>query len=109
MRKSILMSVLFINLLSISGYTSSVYADTEAENATLARIAHELDALQPLINEAQSEQPRYARVRFNYDKLRADVNKIKQGINQQLSNSPIEPRTIAPLSGDYVQVEHLKP
>lgn len=109
MKKLVVASLLIFNLMTVGGFIPAAYADTEAENATLARIVHELDALQPLINQAQSERPRYARVRFNYDKLRADINKIKQGIQQQLSNAPIEPHIVQPIAGDYMQVEHLKP
>ena len=81
---------------------TNVLADTENEQALLAQIVQKLNALTPLINQAQSQAAPNSRLIFNYDALRADLDKIKAGINQPLSANALEPRPVAPLSGDYV-------
>lgn len=81
---------------------TNVLADTENEQALLAQIVQKLNALTPLINQAQSQASANSRLIFNYDALRADLDKIKAGINQPLSTNALEPRPVAPLSGDYV-------
>jgi len=98
----------FIYMASLMVYTPA-YADAESENAILARINHELSSLEPLINEAEKQQPAYSRVHFDFSQLRADIRKIKTGIQQQLENADVEPRAVEPIKGDYIQVESLKP
>ena len=58
----------------------------------------------PLINEAESQQDQYARLQFRYDWLRGDIDQIKQGIEQKLKVPRVQPRTIKPLKGDYLQL-----
>jgi len=83
-----------------------VYADTDLENANLARIKHVLDSLTPLINEAEQQQNKLARVQFRYDWLRKDIKDIKNGIDEKLKQLPIEPRNVMPLQGDYLTYQH---
>lgn len=83
---------------------TNVLADTENEQVLLAQIVQKLNALTPLINQAQSQAAPDSRLIFNYDALRADLDKIKAGINQPLSANALEPRPVAPLSGDYVSL-----
>ena len=42
-------------------------ADADGERAALARIDHELQAIEPLITEASSQANPDARIRFQYD------------------------------------------
>ena len=50
------------------GITSPLaHADADAERESLARIIHEIEALQPLLLEAKSAADPDARVRFRYD------------------------------------------
>ena len=48
-------------------------ADADGERAALARINHELQAIEPLIAEAASQANPDARIRFQYDWLRQDL------------------------------------
>ena len=76
-------------------------ADADGEQAALARIHHELQAIDPLITEAASQANPDARIRFQYDWLRQDLIKIQQGLQDHIDAPRSEPRTFPPLRGDY--------
>ncbi|HGX93546.1 MAG TPA: conjugal transfer protein [Candidatus Tenderia sp.] len=76
-------------------------ADADGERAALARIIHELQAIDPLIMEAASQANPDARVRFQYDWLRQDLDRIRLGIQEHVDTPRSEPRTFPPLRGDY--------
>jgi RAQPRD family integrative conjugative element protein len=76
-------------------------ADADGEQAALARINHELQAIEPLITEAAAQANPDARIRFQYDWLRQDLNKIQNGIQAHIDAPRSEPRTFPPLRGDY--------
>ena len=76
-------------------------ADTDAERAALARIAHELETLEPLIRTAESQANPDARVRFRYDWLRQDLARVRLGIQAHIDVPRAEPCTFPPLRGDY--------
>jgi RAQPRD family integrative conjugative element protein len=71
------------------------------ENATLVRLIHELDALSPLIQEAESKALVDKRIRLNYGWLRRDIALVKDGIEWHLNTPSTEPRNVEPLKGDY--------
>ena len=76
-------------------------ADADGERAVLARISHELEAIEPLITEAVMQANPDARIRFQYGWLRQDLIKIQQGIHAHIDAPRSEPRTFPPLRGDY--------
>ena len=76
-------------------------ADADGEHAALARIHHELQTIEPLIAEASSQANPDARVRFQYDWLRQDLDRIRRGIEEHIDAPRSEPRTFPPLRGDY--------
>ena len=76
-------------------------ADGDAEREALARIHHELAAIEPLIRNAASQANPDARIRFRYDWLRQDLARIQQGIQAHIDGPRTEPRTFPPLRGDY--------
>ena len=76
-------------------------ADADGERAALARIDHELQAIEPLITEASSQASPDARIRFQYDWLRQDVDRIRRGVQAHIDAPRSEPRTFPPLRGDY--------
>ncbi len=98
MRTIILLHILLLGLLS-----SPVHADADAERESLARIVHELDVLQPLLVEAEAAADPDARIRFRYDWLRKDLERIRRGIQEHIDAPRGEPRSLAPLRGDYRQ------
>jgi len=76
-------------------------ADVDAERETLARLTHEIEALEPLIRSAESQANPDARVRFRYDWLRQDLARVRLGIQEHIDAPRAEPRTFPPLRGDY--------
>jgi RAQPRD family integrative conjugative element protein len=54
-------------------------ADAAGEREQLARVIHELQALEPLLRAAQSQANPDARVRFRYDWLRQDLQRLRLG------------------------------
>jgi len=80
---------------------SPVLADVDAERETLARLIHELQALEPLISSAESQANPDARIRFRYDWLRQDLARVRAGVQEHIDAPRAEPRTFPPLRGDY--------
>ena len=93
--------MLVLGLLSASLPVQFAVADADGERESLARITHELEAIEPLITEAASQANPDARIRFQYDWLRQDLIKIQQGIQSHIDAPRSEPRTFPPLRGDY--------
>ncbi len=96
MRTIILLHVFLLGLTS-----SLAHADADAERESLARVIHEIEALQPLLLEAEVAADPDARIQFRYDWLREDLERIRQGIQEHIDAPRSEPRLIAPLRGDY--------
>ena len=76
-------------------------ADADGEREALARISYELLAIRPLINQAASQANFDARIRFQYDWLQQDLDRIRFGIQDHIDAPRSEPRTFPPLRGDY--------
>lgn len=77
------------------------FADADAERDALAKIIHELNALEPLIKQAEANADQDARVRFRYDWLRQDLKQIKDGVQSHIDAPRAQPRSFPPLRGDY--------
>lgn len=77
------------------------YADSDTEVQALARLAHEIAALDPLMREAERAADPDARIRFEYRWLRHDLKLIRAGIEEHLEAPRSEPRKVPPLLGDY--------
>ncbi len=93
--------LLIVGLLGIVLPLQPVLADADAEREVLARIDHELDALNTLIRKAESQAEPDARIHFRYDWLRQDLSRMQQGIQDHIDAPRAEPRTFPPLRGDY--------
>ena len=93
--------VLILGLLGTVLPVQFAGADADGERAALARIIHELQAIEPLITEATSQANPDARVRFQYNWLRQDLDRIRIGIQEHIDTPRSEPRTFPPLRGDY--------
>ena len=76
-------------------------ADADGERAMLARITHELVTIEPLIEKARSQADPDARIKFNYDWLRQDLNQVRLGLEAHIDAPRTQPRTFPPLRGDY--------
>ncbi len=94
-------SFFFVSFVCISLYCSPGYADGDVEREALARLVHELEVLQTLIDRAELVADPDARVSFRYDWLREDLERVRSGIQEHIDAPLNEPRTVKPLRGDY--------
>ena len=94
---------LVIVLVLVSSLSSSAFAGVDGERGALARLIHEIEALAPLIERAESQANPDARIRFRYDWLRQDLERIRAGIQAHIDAPRTEPRLFPPLRGDYRQ------
>ena len=97
------MTLTIISMLALL-YGGAASASTALENANLALVVRQLQAVYPLIYKAQQQANPNAREQFHYAWLRGDLGKIIAGINQKLKPQPIEPRKITPIKGDYITI-----
>ena len=88
-------------LLCLALMPGVVKADADSEREALARLSHELAALEPLIREAEVQADHNARIRFQYDWLRQDLARVRMGIQEHINAPRAEPRKVEPLRGDY--------
>lgn len=96
-----IIQVLVLGLIGTALPVQFAIADADSERAALARIIHELQTVDPLITEAASQANPDARVRFQYEWLRQDLDRIRLGIQEHIDAPRSEPRTFPPLRGDY--------
>ena len=90
-------------LLALAIIAPGSLADVDGERATLSRLLHELALLEPLIASSAAEANPDARIRFQYDWLRQDLERVRAGIKAHLDAPRNEPRPVPPLRGDYRQ------
>ena len=64
--------------------TPTAFADADAEREALAKVIHELNALESLIKRAEANAEQDSRIRFRYDWLRQDLKQIKDGIQSHI-------------------------
>lgn len=77
-------------------------ADPDLERENLARIAHEIERVQVMVQEAAQAAPGGQRVRFRYDWLLSDLKLLRDGVVEH-ADAPRQPRPVPPLRGDYRQ------
>ena len=94
-------TIILFHLFVLGLASPLVHADADAERESLARIIHELEVIGPLLAEAKAAADPDARIRFRYDWLKKDLERIRQGIQQHIDAPRGEPRPVAPLRGDY--------
>lgn len=104
--------LLFISLL-LSLLSLNVNADEANFNETIVRIINQINAINPLVDEARSQQANQARIQLHLAKytgsdnkihngLQDDLNAIKKSLVAYLNKPAIEPRKITPLALDYI-------
>ncbi len=90
-----------ITLILLLSLSSIAQSDTDGERAALTKLIHELDALQPLVEEAESQADSSARPHHRFDLLRYEIDLVRSGIEEMLLPARIQPRSFPPLKGDY--------
>ena len=95
-------AILLVSFAAIAPPTASL-ADAQTERTALARLIHELEQLERLIEQAEAAAESSQRIHFQYDWLRGDLARVKAGICDYLESVPLTPRTVTPLAGDYIR------
>ncbi len=95
--------ILAINVMLIS---TASFADSVQESTDLARISNILNAVYPIIDDAQKESPKNTRVKFRYDWLKKDIQAIQAGIAEKINMSKVEPRVVQPLKTQYIEQQN---
>ena len=90
---------IFLLIVSMTPVIAS--ADTGAERDALAKVIHDLNALEAAIKQAEANANPDSRIRFRYDWLRQDLKQIKEGIQAHIDSPRAQPRSFPPLRGDY--------
>jgi len=93
--------LLLVALLGMAVTATQVVADVDGEREALARLAHEIEALAPLVAKAEAQADPDARIRFRYEWLRQDLERVRAGIQAHIDAPRAEPRKVEPLRGDY--------
>jgi len=93
---------------------SMVAHASEAElNNTLVRVINQLNAVLPLLDEAENEIEPNARIRLHIDAfegsdgqshpgVRDDLKQIRNALIDYINKPAIEPKTVKPLAFDFV-------
>lgn len=91
----------FVVLVVFCLPSTQAVADRNGEREALARLAYEIKALASLVREAEAQAEPNARIRFRYDWLRQDLERVRSGIEAHINAPRAEPRKVEPLRGDY--------
>ena len=79
-------------------------ADDTPEREQLAVLARQLDLIDRLAEHAASTAPQErARYHFDYARLRADLKRVRAGLQDYLVPQRAQPRDPVPLAGDYTR------
>lgn len=89
------------------------FADKSQMDENLVQIINQLQAIKPLINQAQRSQPLNPRIKIHFDSwkdakgkthngLRQDIEAIQLALIKAVNRERIEPRSFAPLNNDFV-------
>lgn len=100
-------------------YLPSTMASPEQERVYLLQLLHQMDALELTVRAAQQEQSPTSRIQFHYTAYRdvaghlhngvlEDLQFIRSGVEEKLSENKVQSRIIAPISGDYL-ADHTDP
>ncbi len=106
------MKRIFLAILVFISVTG--HANNENLNETLVRIINQINAIMPLLDEAQAELNPNARIQlnigsFNDDEghhhagVREDLLMIRNGLIDYINQPVIAPRKIKPLNNDFVR------
>ena len=80
--------------------------DDGPEREQLGTLVRQLDLIDRLAEHAASTAPQArARYHFDYARLRADLKRIRAGVQDYLVPQRAQPRDPVPLTGDYVRRE----
>lgn len=102
--------LLLVLMLSLS---YACHASEEALDQTLVRVINQINAVMPLLDEAQNEIEPNTRIQLHIESfegadgkthpgLRNDLLVIRNALIDYINKPAIEPKTIKPLSLDFI-------
>lgn len=99
------MAVLLLALaLSLSAGRQAIASDGALEREQLAALARQIELTDRLAEHAASTAPQdRARYHFDYARLRADLRRVRAGVQDYLIPQRAQPRDPIPPTGDYVR------
>lgn len=100
-------------LILILSLPLASHASEEALNQTLVRVINQINAVMPLLDEAQNEIEPNTRIQLHIESfegadgkthagLRNDLLAIRNALIDYINKPAIEPKTIKPLSLDFI-------
>lgn len=90
--------------VSFSALRPAIAADNALEREQLAALARQLNLIDRLAEHAAHTAPQErARYHFDYARLRADLKRVRAGLQDYLAPQRAQPRDPVPLAGDYVR------
>ncbi|PJE14673.1 hypothetical protein [Legionella sp.] len=103
-----LVFILIMNLVCVA-----TYASEEALSQTLVRVINQINAIMPLLDEAQTEIEPNTRIQLHIESfegsdgkshpgLRNDLLAIRNALIDYINKPAIEPKTIKPLALDFI-------
>ncbi|MCW9050922.1 MAG: RAQPRD family integrative conjugative element protein [Motiliproteus sp.] len=90
-------------LLAIVAITtaSASQAITDQERTVLQRLHSELKVINSIVEEAEQSVNQNDRQQIDYVQLKADLQRIQEGVGDILNNQRREPRSLPSISGEY--------
>ena len=90
--------------IALAGASPASAGDATAEHEQLAALARQLNLIDRLAEHAASTAPQErARYHFDHARLRADLKRVRAGLQDYLVPQRAQPRDPVPLAGDYVR------
>ena len=91
-------------IIALAGASPASAGDASAEHEQLAALARQLNLIDRLAEHAAHTAPQErARYHFDYARLRADLKRVRAGLQDYLVPQRAQPRDPVPLVGDYVR------
>ncbi|PHS00170.1 MAG: hypothetical protein COA78_24295 [Blastopirellula sp.] len=82
--------------------TSSVFAITDEERSALLRATAEIMIIETIVEEAEQGVNVEDRKKIQYETIKQDLEKIRQGLLDVINEVRREPRMLPPISGEYL-------
>lgn len=90
--------------IALAGASPASAGDATAEYEQLATLARQLNLIDRLAEHAANTAPQErTRYHFDYARLRADLKRVRAGLQDYLVPQRAQPRDPVPLAGDYVR------
>ena len=91
-------------IIALAGASPASAGDATAEHEQLAALVRQLNLIDRLAEHAAHTAPQErARYHFDYARLRADLKRVRAGLQGYLVPQRAQPRDPVPLAGDYVR------